>query len=196
MIRLIKGFIPNIFKRNCKGTFRNITDSLRYYARSGGCVARNTERFNKKISRIIFVCKGNVCRSAFAEHRLRYLLGHDEVEIDSCGVDVNQGNYPPAESVAVAAEYSCALSERRAKSLAECDIENADLILPMEYWQYKRLLQLYPQKKHNIVLLRSIAPFPQCLFCNIVDPYGWGEKEFRRVYSLVDRALHRILPWC
>jgi protein-tyrosine phosphatase len=196
MISSIKALIPNLLKRNCKGFVRNVANSLQYYAGSGHCLFRSSPLGNKKISKIIFVCKGNVCRSAFAEHRLKYLLDHDKVHIDSCGLDVNQGSFPPHDSVAVAAEFSCMLAVRRAKRLDECDMEGADLILAMEYWQYKRLVQLYPGKKENILLLRSVASFPYCLFCNIADPYGWGEKEFRKAYRLVDRALRQIIRWC
>jgi protein-tyrosine phosphatase len=196
MIRKIKELIPNILKRNFKGFSRNIIDSLEYYTGSGISFFRSSPMLNMKISKIIFVCKGNVCRSAFAEHRLKFLLDQNKVHIDSCGIDADQGQFPPQDSVSVAAEFSCSVAERRAKKLDECDIEGADLILPMEYWQYKRLLQLYPGKKENIVLLRSFAPFPSCFFCNIADPYGWGEKEFRRVYRLVDQALGRLIRWC
>jgi protein-tyrosine phosphatase len=192
MIRKIKELIPNILKRNCKGFIRNIIDSLEYYTGSGNSFFRGTPLLKKRISKIIFVCKGNVCRSAFAEHRLKYFLNGKELHIDSCGVDVDQGHCPPRDSVTIAAEFSCSLADRQAKGLAECDIEGADLILPMEYWQYKKLLQLYPGKKENIILLRSLAPFPYCLFCNIADPYGWGEKEFRHSYQIVDRALKQI----
>ncbi len=195
MISSIKALFPNLLKRNCKVVIRNIADSLQYYAGSGRFL-RSSPLGNKKVSKIIFVCKGNVCRSAFAEHRLKYLLGHDKVHIDSCGLDVNQGSYPPHDSVTVAAEFSCKVALRRAKGLVECDIDGADLILAMEYWQYKRLIQLYPEKQANILLLRSAASFPYCLFCNIADPYGWGEKEFRKAYRLVDRALVKIMRWC
>jgi protein-tyrosine phosphatase len=195
MIRKIKELIPNILKRNCKIFIRNIIDSLKYYTGSENSFFSNSTLLNKKLSRVIFVCKGNVCRSAFAEYRLKFLLDQDKVHIDSCGIDADQGQFPPQDSVSVAAEFSCSVAERRAKKLDECDIDSADLILPMEYWQYERLLQLYPAKKANIVLLRSFAPFPYCLFCNIADPYGWGKKEFRRSYRLVDQALGRIKHW-
>ena len=196
MISTIKSCIPNLLKRNCKGLGRNIVDALRYYGTSGRCFFRGSPLGNKKVTSVIFVCKGNVCRSAFAEHRLKKLLNSAVVHIDSCGVDVDQGNFPPQDSVKVAAEFSCSLAERRAKGLPACDIAGADFIFPVEYWQYRRLVQLYPEKKENIVLLRSVAPFPYCLFCNIADPYGWGEEEFRKSYRLVDKALKQIIRWC
>ncbi|HFD32716.1 MAG TPA: hypothetical protein ENJ28_08450 [Gammaproteobacteria bacterium] len=196
MLNIIKAYIPNSIKRNFKGLIGNIFSSIRYYIGSERYFPHHSLSKRKKITTIVFVCKGNVCRSAFAEYRLKYLLGPTKVHIDSCGIDVDQGHFPPADSVTIATEFSCSLANRQAKKLADCDIENADLIFPMEYWQYKHLLQLYPEKKKNIFLLRSAAPFPSCLFCNIADPYGWGKKEFRRVYRLVDQSLHQIKRWC
>jgi protein-tyrosine phosphatase len=197
MIDIIKAHIPNPIKRKLKGIIGNIFDSIQYYIVSGHYFFNYYPPLEtKKITTIVFVCKGNVCRSAFAEYRLKYLLDLNGVRIDSCGVDVNQGNSPPEDSITVAAEFSCSLANRQAKGLAECDIEKADLIFPMEYWQYNRLLQLYPEKKKNILLLRSVAPFPYCLFCNIADPYGCDKDEFRRAYHLIDRALHQIMSWC
>ena len=89
----------------------------------------------------------------------------------------------------VAGEYSCALKARRAKGLDKCDFLGADVILPVEYWQYQKLVELYPEKKSEIKLLRTFASFPYSFFCNIADPYSWGVSEFRRCYRLVDRCL-------
>ena len=196
MIDKIKSYIPNRFKRNTKFFLRNIVESFKYYTMDLGAFSCRLPSNKKKLSCIIFVCKGNVCRSAFAEQRFKKLVGDSDILIDSCGVDVDQGDFSPGDAVTVAAEFSCLLAGRRAKGVAEYDMQGADLILPMEYWQYKRLVQLYPEKKENILLLRSIAPFPYFLFCNISDPYGWGTEEFRRSYRLIDRALHKLLLWC
>jgi protein-tyrosine phosphatase len=197
MIGVIKQCIPGRVKRSVKRFARNVIDSARYYSVSGRFFCGGTPpAFGQKAVNIIFVCKGNICRSAFAEARLRQLLGAVEtIRIDSCGIDVDQGNFPPPDSVSVAEEFSCSLAGRRSKGLAACGIAEADLIFPMEYGQYKQLIHRYPEKKEQIILLRSVAPFPQCLFCNIPDPYGLGAAEFRRVYSLIDQTMRRIGQW-
>ena len=120
---------------------------------------------------------------------MRNLLNSSTIDIDSCGIDVDQGHFPPPDSVSIAEEYSCCIGERRAKGLKDCNIQNADLIVPMEYWQYRQLVDLYPDKVENIILLRTLLPFPYSLFCNIADPYGYGMDEFRRSYGLIDRSL-------
>lgn len=198
MIRVIKQCIPGQVKRSLKRLVHNVIDSVCYYTISGRFFCSGAPpAFGKKVANIIFVCKGNICRSAFAETRLRQLIGAvGTIHIDSCGIDVDQGDLPPPDSVSVAEDFFCSLAGRRSKGLASCNIVDADLIFPMEYWQYKRLVHRYPEKKENIILLRSVASFPQCLFCNIPDPYGLGVSEFRRVYGLIDQALRRIRQWC
>ena len=196
MITAIKRYIPRQVKRTIKRLARNIVESVQYYGTSWYRLFILRSPINRTISSIIFVCKGNVCRSAFAELRLQYLLDSKSIQVDSCGIDVDQGDYAPADSVSVAADFSCSLKGRRSKGLSACNFQAADLICSMEYWQYKRLLYLYPEKKENIVLLRNLAPFPWRLLCNIDDPYGLEINEFRRVYKLIDRSLLQIRQWC
>ena len=198
MISVIKQCTPGRVKRSLKRLAHNVIDSVRYYAISGRFFCSGAPpAFGKNVANIIFVCKGNICRSAFAETRLRQLLGTaGTIHIDSCGIDVDQGNFPPPDSVSVAEEFFCSLAGRRSKGLKSCNIADADLIFPMEFGQYKRLVHRYPEKKDHIILLRSVASFPQCLFCNTPDPYGLGVTEFRKVYGLIDQILRRICQWC
>ena len=184
----MKKLIPNHLKRMLKLTVRNILQSTHYYL----IEKRFVTPLPSPPTHVIFICKGNVCRSAFAEMRFNLLFGNKVQVNESCGLEVNQGSYPPSDSVKVAAEFSCDLSQKRAKGLNECNLERADLILPMEYSQYKTLISLFPDKK-NIRLLREYAPFPYSLFCNINDPYGWGENVFRKTYKLIDKALCRLI---
>ena len=193
IIDKIKTYIPNRFKRNTKVFLRNIVESFKYYIMDTGVFLSRLPSNKQKLSSIVFVCKGNVCRSAFAEQRFKKIVENSDILVDSCGVDVDQGDFSPGDAVTVAAEFSCLMAGRQAKGLAESDMRGADLILPMEYWQYKRLVQFYPEKKENILLLRCIAPFPYFLFCNIPDPYGWGKAEFRKAFWLIDKALEKIV---
>lgn len=196
MIFKLKAFIPLKAKRTIKLLFANLYDSIRYYGRFPRGLFKIRLPLIHEFSSIIFVCKGNVCRSVFAEHRLKCLLCSETVKIDSCGIDVDQGGFPPTETISVAAEFSCSLRARRSKGLSCCDIAGADLVCAMEYWQYKKLIRLYPEKKKSILLLRNFAPLPYRLFCNIADPYGLDPREFRKVFRIIDRALVQIRPRC
>jgi protein-tyrosine-phosphatase len=115
------------------------------------------------------------------------------ITIESCGLDVDQGIFSPAVAVRIAKEFDLSLDSHRAKSLASCDIHRADLILPMELQQYICLITMFPDKKQKIKLLRDFAPWPVRLFCNINDPYGSDENEFRHCFRQMQKALEGLI---
>ena len=87
MITQIKKIIPNKVKRNIKAFVRNIADSFLYYIVNGRLLFDIFKPKKTKFKNVIFVCKGNVCRSAFAEYRFRNLVNDKTVVVDSCGID-------------------------------------------------------------------------------------------------------------
>lgn len=185
----IKKYIPNTIKRVIKLFFRNCLQSMNYYIIDGQILNRKQPSF----SSVAFLCKGNVCRSPFAEVRFRQIGKNHIATVMSCGIDVDQGIAPPQDAIKVAAEYSCNLEEKRSVGLKECQLDSADLILVMEYGQFKELINMYPDKSKKIHILRSFAPFPDFLFCNIDDPYGCGEKAFRKTYKLINKSLSGLI---
>ncbi|MDO9182500.1 MAG: hypothetical protein Q7U04_08825 [Bacteriovorax sp.] len=141
---------------------------------------------------IVFVCKGNICRSAFAEFYLRKLLLDKNIKIDSCGLDVDQGTQSPQDAVLVAREFEVDLSDHISKGLPACDLQKADLIVTMEFSQYLRLITKIPEYKKKTFILSEFAPWPACLMCNIYDPFGLGEDEFRRCFQKTKFSLDRL----
>jgi len=114
------------------------------------------------------------------------------MRIDSCGVDAVDGTASPHEAVAVGREFGVRLDEHRSKGLTGCDVEIADLIVPMEYGHYQQLIARFPETKSKIRFIREFAPWPARLLCNTYDPYGLGEDEFRRCFSELRGELDRI----
>ena len=182
MFAALKKFFPRSFKRPGKRVLQSLCDSVAYrFGRRQAGIG--------KIRRLVFVCKGNICRSAFAEHYLRSLGAGANVRIESCGLDVDQGGGPPPEAVQIAGELGLDMSAHRSKGIIECDLQGADLVVAMEYGQYLRLRKQFPSPKGKVRLLRDFAPWPESLACNLYDPFGLGEKEFRRCFIRMERAL-------
>ena len=174
--------IPGPLKRVARRALLNAWESARYRL-----LAKNFD--DGRIRHVVFVCKGNICRSAFAEYYLRLQFPDGALRIESFGLDVDQGLFSPPEAVCVAKEFQLELELHRSKGVASCDVSNADLILPMEYGHYLRVKAMFPDEKSKIRLLRDFAPWPERLICNINDPYGCGENEFRRCFRRLQRAL-------
>jgi protein-tyrosine phosphatase len=184
MWRLIKKRIPKSFKRSLKHAIRNVRDSAQF--RFSGKVPEA-----RAVAHVVFVCKGNICRSAFAEHYFRSKTAN-HLKIESCGLDVDQGFFPPEEAVLAAARLGIDLGAHHSKGIAACDIEHADLILAMEVDQYRRLVAKFPEKRERIGLLRNYVAGPSGLLCNIEDPYGQPLQNFNACYRLIQKALDRL----
>lgn len=161
---------------------RNIWQSLRFHATGHVCkIAHNPKH-------IVLVCKGNICRSAFAEHYLR-MISNSEVVVESVGLDADQGVSSPAEAVRVACAFGVDLSLHKPRKIDMSRMITADLIIGMEYDHYRRLVQMMPNKHEQIRLLRTFLPFPYKILVNIDDPYNRGVREYERCFFQISRAV-------
>lgn len=186
MLKLAKQIIPRLWKRRAKLFVRNFSDSITY------SLFYKLKALPTKLDTVIFICKGNICRSAFAEHYMKEKSSVGSVRIDSFGLDVDQGKFSPAGAIQAAYEFDVDLTVNFSRRLTLGDLEKADLIIPMEYGQYKRLVLMAPHKKKSIKLLRDFAPFPLSFFCNIDDPFGWDEQEFIKAFTLIQKSIDNL----
>ena len=174
-----------IVKRDCKLLVRNMYESVFYrFARS--------RRVSRRIRKVVFVCMGNICRSAFAEYLMKAQTKDKLLSIESCGLNVDMRTPSPLEAIITAKRFGLDLEGHLSKGWECCDFENADLILAMEFWQYKKLIALFPHKNENIKLLREFAPFPENLLCNINDPFGQTEEKFEKCFRQIKRSIANI----
>jgi len=185
MISVLKNLFPATLKRRIKWVAKTTLQSFVYFF-----VRDRVE--TSHAHHIVFVCKGNVCRSSFAEYYFKSLSLQPYVKIESCGLDVDQSVPSPADASSAAEKFKVDLTGNRSKGLGAIDIERADLIVAMEYDHLKRLVQKFPHKKKQIVLLQDFAPWPEFLACNINDPYGCGLDEFKVCFTTMKHALDRL----
>lgn len=178
----IKTVIPIKFKTIIKRSLCNLIGLIKYTTKE-----RNS--FDK-IFKIIFICKGNICRSAFAEYYIKTIYPNLEVlDITSCGLEAAYGAPSPPEAIAAAKELNIDLTLHRSRALSHYDISSADIILLMEYNQYFFIQEIFPECKLKICLLSDFSPTIERIFCNIYDPYGHGISEFRNCFKRIQRAL-------
>lgn len=182
---VLKSIVPGKIKTRVKLFLRNVLQSLRYYLMNAHCGEID------HIERVLFVCKGNICRSAFAEHIFKNLPGR-VWSVESCGLDVNQGTSPPEDAVRAALSFGIDLSYHVPRHINNAHIRKTDLIIGMEYEHYRRLIGMAPEYKENIRLLRQYLPFPRNLFVNVDDPYGHGSQEFVRCFTGITQAARAL----
>ena len=177
------------FKREVRLLLRNIHDSVFYGLERNGKLPACTRK-------VVFVCKGNICRSVFAEYFMKTQTEGTSLGVESCGLDAGEGMPSPSEAITAAKKFGLHMGGHLSRGWEGCDLENADLILAMEFRQYRKLLERYPHKKEHIRLLREFAPFPENLLCNIDDPFGQQEQNYSRCFLLIKKSVVNLMRGC
>ena len=99
------------------------------------------------MTRVLFVCMGNICRSPTAEAVVRELARRERpglaLEVDSAGTHGYHTGSPPDErSIAAARRRGYDLGALRARVVEAGDFEPFDLVLAMDEEVYDRLQQM------------------------------------------------------
>ena len=131
----------------------------------------------------LFVCFGNIMRSALAEFLMQQELSvaglQQQVRVMSAGVHATAGREAHAWAQEAAVELGISLAQHRAKPLTSEMVEQADCILAMDFQNKAELLTLYPQAQKKIFMLSAYAEGPW-QYREIPDPY-LGDLEATRL---------------
>jgi protein-tyrosine phosphatase len=150
------------------------------------------------VTRILFVCMGNICRSPTAEGVMRSLLREegleDEIEIASAGTGGwHAGDPPDARATAAAARRGIVL-EGAARQIRPEDFDEYDLVLAADRENLYDLRAIAPEHAQDkIRLLRSFDPASRDGDLDVPDPYYGGPDGFERVLDLVEAACRGLL---
>ena len=139
----------------------------------------------ERVERLVFVCQGNICRSAYAEARAA-MQGNKAV---SYGL-ATQPDLPANErAIEVAARRGVGLESHRTAPIEEYEPKSGDLLVAMEPWQASRLVDIYGTSSACTLLGlwgRPITP-------HIQDPYGATPEYFNHCFNNIDIAVNEIL---
>ena len=139
------------------------------------------------MTRILFVCLGNICRSPLAEGILRaQAADRPDMEIDSAGTAAwHVGKAPDPRSIATAARHGIDISSLRARQVCTEDFSRFDLILAMD--------------AANLADLQARAPagaparLRRFLDRDVPDPYYGGADGFADVHEMLERGCAALL---
>ena len=122
----------------------------------------------------VFVCYGNIMRSAMAEFLMRQALNEGglehQVQIVSAGLHASAGREAHPWAQQAAADLGISLVNHRAKPLTREMVDQADCVLAMDFQNKAELLTLYPEAKGKIYMLSAYAEGPW-QYREIPDPY-------------------------
>jgi protein-tyrosine phosphatase len=162
------------FVRTCLYRIRYLTGSYRSY--------RQVDWVS--VERLVFVCKGNICRSAYAEAVARS-LGIDSI---SCGIETRTGLPANEDAIRTAATEGFDLSEHKTTPIESVALRDSDLFVAMEPWQLEYLSRKFGEKYRCSLLGlwgRPVKPY-------IEDPYGASSVYFNNCFNYIEKSVHEV----
>lgn len=152
------------------------------------------------MTRILFVCLGNICRSPTAEAVMTRLVREagleGEVELASAGTGAwHVGNAPDARATAAARARGFEM-QSVAQEVEAGDFDQFDLLIAMDADNARNLRRLAPdaQAAAKVRLLREFDPASAgAPDLDVPDPYYGGADGFGHVLDLVEAACAGLL---
>lgn len=136
------------------------------------------------VDRLVFVCKGNICRSAYAEVVARSL----GIEAISCGIDAIENAPADADAITMAKKLGFDLEDHVSKPIMYLILKKTDLLIAMDPYQAE-FLHKNLEREHATTLLglwsRPVLPYIQ-------DPYGYSPEYFEKCFGHIQNSVREI----
>jgi protein-tyrosine phosphatase len=148
------------------------------------------------MTRVLFVCMGNICRSPTAEAVVREFAQRGAglaLEVDSAGTHgYHTGDAPDERSILAARRRGFDLALLRARVVEAADFERFDLVLAMDDAVLQRLREIAPARHaERVQLFLDFAPGLGRR--DVPDPYYGGASGFEEVLDLVEEGARGLL---
>lgn len=150
------------------------------------------------ITRVCFVCMGNICRSPTAEaimaHRITLQDSGVTIEVESAGTGNWHVGHPPDERARAAAMRRGIPLGGVAQQFTDADFARFDIILAMDSANLDALRAIAPDgaAAAKVHLLREFDPQAQGDL-DVPDPYFGGADGFTAVFDMVDRCITGLI---
>lgn len=162
------------------------------------------ETANKKTA--FFVCTGNSCRSVMAQAQLIKRLKEKkraDVEVLSAGIMMLAGSGATEATKQVLLKEGIDVSNHSSQRITKEMLKKSDLILVMEQLHEQRILEIAPELKNRVFLLKEFVPPVNGELFNgikrrdtnmdIEDPIGQPVEVYEQVFAVIKEAVEKII---
>ena len=151
------------------------------------------------MTRILFVCMGNICRSPCAEGIMQFLIKQqgleDEIECDSAGtIDYHEGDSADQRMREYAGLRGYELNSI-ARKFNHQDFENFDWIITMDENNYSQIRLLDPNNSFTHKIRRMTDFCETTKISSVPDPYYGGNRGFETVIDILEDACGGFLKY-
>ncbi|MBM4255064.1 MAG: hypothetical protein FJ147_04115 [Deltaproteobacteria bacterium] len=139
-------------------------------------------------SSALFLCQGNINRSAFAAERMQMnLADNSDLQLTSAGLIPEEGRRSSKYSVTMASMFGVDLSRHRSRAVTLDLIHNADVVFVMDRNQLSQLHALDTTVLEKTALLGALDH--ESSDWEIEDPDGKDYEAYYRTYAKICRCV-------
>lgn len=147
--------------------------------------------------KIMFICTGNICRSAMAEAMLKKMLQENKkenIEVYSCGLSADEGDIPTQNAIETMKDYGIDLKNHRATNIKYSNIEKMDLILCATLSHKIFVKNLYPELENKIFTMKEYIGIKDEIYgIDIKDPWGYNLETYKQCAKEIEMCLEKLL---
>lgn len=146
------------------------------------------------MKKIMFICTGNICRSAMADALMKKLAkdSNKDIEVYSCGIFAEDGDMPTFNAIEAIKEYDVDLKLHRATNIRNSKIEDMDIILCATVSHKNNVINMYPNLKDKIFTIKEYADYDKNDL-DIPDPWGYDIETYKFCASTISKCLNKII---
>jgi protein-tyrosine phosphatase len=137
------------------------------------------------VERLVFVCKGNICRSAYAEAVARA----QDVKTLSCGLETIENGSANKDAIRIAKTLGINLTNHKTQPIMNLLLEETDLLVVMEPWQAEFINKNLCRKPQCTLL----GLWSQPISPHIQDPYGCESAYFERCFGYIQESVNELI---
>lgn len=150
------------------------------------------------INSVLFVCHGNIMRSAAAGQLLADALasaGITDVSVQSAGAHTSRGRVADARVKDAVVPYGTSLEQHRSQPITRELVDASDAIFVMDDMNFVDVVAEYPDAHAKVLMLKgaeAMGAKGSYVAAEIPDPYGRSTDDVRATIATVHNAVSAI----
>ncbi len=146
--------------------------------------------------KVMFVCTGNICRSAMAEGILKKIAIDKKLDLEvySSGIYAEDGDNATYNAIYVARNYDIDISSHRATNIRNSKIDKMDIILCATKSHKDAVIYMYPNLEGKVYTIKEYAELDNNgKDIDIRDPWGYDVEIYNNCILEIERCIEEII---